>query len=149
MAVCFYFYPLLDERYKSVIILLNMGEYMRFFLNKCLFFSFFNKELFIIYIVLSACISEGQKREPDLITDGCEPQCGCGELTPGHLEKQWGLLTSEPSLHPITVLGRLKCQTVSFILWCRTVRCSLWCSKIPCSLAWRKSHVVSDVEQPM
>jgi hypothetical protein len=30
----------------------------------------------------------GQKRAPDLITDGCEPPCGCWELNSGPLEKQ-------------------------------------------------------------
>ncbi|CAO2601830.1 hypothetical protein LEMLEM_LOCUS10924, partial [Lemmus lemmus] len=39
-----------------------------------------------------------QKRAPDLITDGCEPPCGCRELNSGPLEKQAVLLTPEPSL---------------------------------------------------
>ena len=37
---------------------------------------------------------------PDLITDGCEPPCGCWELNSGPLEEQAMLLTSEPSLQP-------------------------------------------------
>ena len=41
----------------------------------------------------------GQKRSADLITDGCEPPCGCWELNLGPLEEQSVLLTSEPSLH--------------------------------------------------
>ena len=41
---------------------------------------------------------EGQKRAPDLITDGCEPPCGCWELNSELLEEQAMLLTSEPSL---------------------------------------------------
>ena len=40
----------------------------------------------------------GQKRAPDLITDGCEPPCGCWELNSGPLEEQAMLLTSEPFL---------------------------------------------------
>jgi hypothetical protein len=36
----------------------------------------------------------------DLITDGCEPPCGCWELNSGPLEEQSVLLTSEPSLQP-------------------------------------------------
>ena len=40
----------------------------------------------------------GQKRTPDLITDGYEPPCGCQELNSGPLEEQAMLLTTEPSL---------------------------------------------------
>ena len=42
----------------------------------------------------------GQKRAPDLITDGCESPCGCRELNSGPLEEQALLLTAEPSLQP-------------------------------------------------
>ena len=42
----------------------------------------------------------GQKRAPDLITDGCEPPCGCWESNSGPPEEQSVLLTSEPSLQP-------------------------------------------------
>jgi hypothetical protein len=34
----------------------------------------------------------------DLITDGCEPACGCWALNSGLLEEQLMLLTTEPSL---------------------------------------------------
>jgi hypothetical protein len=36
----------------------------------------------------------------DLITDGCEPPCGCWDLNSGPLEDQPVLLTTEPSLQP-------------------------------------------------
>ena len=50
-------------------------------------------------------MSAGQKRAPDLVTDGCEPPCGCWELNSGPLEEQAMLLTTEPSLqHPILLL---------------------------------------------
>ena len=49
---------------------------------------------------MSPCMLAGQKRAPDLITDGCEPPRGCWELNSGPLEKQSMLLTSEPSLQP-------------------------------------------------
>ena len=39
-----------------------------------------------------------QKRASDLITDSCEPTCGCWELNSGLLEEQSVLLTAEPSL---------------------------------------------------
>ena len=45
-------------------------------------------------------VPEGQKRAPDLFTDGCEPPCGCWELNSGPLEEQAMLLTTEPSLQP-------------------------------------------------
>ena len=45
-------------------------------------------------------MSADQKRAPDLITDGCEPPCGCRELNSGPLEEQAVLLTTEPSLEP-------------------------------------------------
>ena len=41
-----------------------------------------------------------QERASDHITDGCEPSCGCWELSPGPLEVQPILLTTEPSTHP-------------------------------------------------
>ena len=47
--------------------------------------------------VLYACMPVGQRRAPDLITDGCEPPCGSWELHSGPLEEQAVLLTSEPS----------------------------------------------------
>ena len=42
----------------------------------------------------------GQKRASDLISDGCEPPCGCLELNSGPLEELAMLLTAEPSLQP-------------------------------------------------
>ena len=44
---------------------------------------------------------EGQKRVPDHVTGGCEPQCGCWELNSGPLEEQEMLSTTEPSLQPL------------------------------------------------
>ena len=41
-----------------------------------------------------------QKRASDLMTDGCEPPCGCWELNLGPLEEQTVLLTTESSLQP-------------------------------------------------
>jgi hypothetical protein len=42
-----------------------------------------------------------QKRASDLITDGCEPLCGCWGLNSGPLEEQSVLLTAEPSFQPL------------------------------------------------
>ena len=47
--------------------------------------------IFYVYSVLPGC----QKREPDLITYGCEPPCSCWELNSGPLEEQLVLLTSD------------------------------------------------------
>ena len=73
---------------------------------------FFNIYLFIYYVynILSVCMPAGQKRAPDLITDGCEPPCGGWELNSGHLEEQAMLLTSEPSLQPLLFSFKLTYQ---------------------------------------
>ena len=42
--------------------------------------------------------SDTPEEASDLITDGCEPPCGCWELNSGPLEEQSVLLTAEPSL---------------------------------------------------
>jgi hypothetical protein len=59
--------------------------------------------IFMHYVCsgLPVCKPVGQKRAPDLISDGCEPPCGCWELNSGPLEKQPVLLTSDPSLQPL------------------------------------------------
>ena len=49
-----------------------------------------------------------QKWVPDLITDGCEPPCGCWELNSGPLEEHSVLLTTEPSLQPPQNIFELK-----------------------------------------
>jgi hypothetical protein len=49
-----------------------------------------------------AVFRQHQKRASDLITDGCEPPCGCWDLNSGPLEEQSVLLTPEPSLQPAT-----------------------------------------------
>jgi hypothetical protein len=41
-----------------------------------------------------------RRGHPEPITDGCEPPCGCWELSSGPLEEQSVLLTAEPSLQP-------------------------------------------------
>ena len=58
----------------------------------------------------------GQKRAPDLITDGCEPPCGCWELDLGPLEEQSVLLTTEPSLQS-------QFQCFCFNLECSILEC--------------------------
>ncbi|XP_075811678.1 all-trans retinoic acid-induced differentiation factor isoform X1 [Microtus pennsylvanicus] len=60
-----------------------------------------NGESFSVFLsVLSACTPAHQKRAPDLITDGCEPPCGCWELNSGPLEEKPVLLTAESFLQP-------------------------------------------------
>ena len=35
---------------------------------------------YCVYCILLTCMPSGQKRAPDLITDSCEPPCGCQKL---------------------------------------------------------------------
>ena len=37
-----------------------------------------------------SCLQTLQKRESDLVTDGCEPPCGCWDLNSGPSEEQSG-----------------------------------------------------------
>ena len=71
-------------------------------LASCFFFKFFYLFIFIYYLlvyyvfsVLPACIPAGQKRAPNLLTDGCEHMWWLG-IEP--LEEQANLLTTEPTL---------------------------------------------------
>jgi hypothetical protein len=43
----------------------------------------------------------------DVVTDECEPPCGCWDLNSGPSEEQSVLLTIEPSLQPLTILFML------------------------------------------
>jgi hypothetical protein len=57
------------------------------------------KKRFILCIwIHCSCLETHQKTASDLITDGCEPPCGCWELNPGPLEVKRLFLTTEPSL---------------------------------------------------
>jgi hypothetical protein len=61
-----------------------------------IFLNLFN---YYIYIHCS-CLQSHQKKLSNLITDGCEPPCGCWNLNSGPSEEQSVLLTTEPSLQP-------------------------------------------------
>ena len=63
--------------------------------------------LFIIWVICS-CLQTLQKRASDLFTDGCEPPCGCRDLSSGPLEEQSVLLTMKPSPQPIKSLQAIK-----------------------------------------
>jgi hypothetical protein len=57
--------------------------------------------LFLIYKYTVAVFRHTRRRhQTDLITNGCEPPCGCWDLNSEPLEEQSVLLTDEPSLHP-------------------------------------------------
>jgi hypothetical protein len=56
-----------------------------------------------IYVHCS-CLQIPQMRVADLITDGCEPPCGCWDLNSGPLEEQSVFLPAEPSLQPLVTL---------------------------------------------
>jgi hypothetical protein len=54
------------------------------------------------------CLQTHQKRVSDLITDDCEPLCGCWELNSGPLEEQSVVLITEPSLqHSLPLLKKI------------------------------------------
>jgi hypothetical protein len=65
--------------------------------HTCYFF-FFLKTYYMQ--VHCSCLQTHQKRAQDLITDGCEPPCGCWDLNSRSSEEQSVLLTAEPSLQP-------------------------------------------------
>ena len=48
-----------------------------------------------------------QKRASDLITDGCEPPCGCWDLNSETSEEQSVLLTTEPPLQPQCLISNV------------------------------------------
>ena len=64
---------------------------------------FFKIYLFII-CKYTVAVFRHQKRASDLVTDGCEPPCGCWDLNSGPLEEQSALLTAEPSFQPFNML---------------------------------------------
>jgi hypothetical protein len=53
---------------------------------------------FLFVCLFSVAVFRHQERALDLITDGCEPPCGCWELNNDPLEEQ----AAEPSLQPFT-----------------------------------------------
>ena len=67
-----------------------------------LFILFFLRFIYCYMSVHCSCLLTHQKRASDLITDGCEPPCGCWDLNSGPLEDQSVLLLAEPSLQPLT-----------------------------------------------
>jgi hypothetical protein len=69
--------------------------------------------MFLCIWVHCSCLQTHQKRSSDLITDGCEPPCGCWELNSVPLEEHSVLLTAEPSLQP----QKQKFLNVVFILY--------------------------------
>ena len=60
-----------------------------------------------------SCLQTHQKSASDIITDGCEPPCGCWDLNSGPSEEESVLLTAEPSLQPYLFL------ICSFVCLCR------------------------------
>jgi hypothetical protein len=61
---------------------------------------YYNNNNLYYYKVHCSCLQTHQKRASDLITDGCEPPCGCWELNSGPSEEESVLLATEPSLQP-------------------------------------------------
>jgi hypothetical protein len=78
---------------------------------------FFKIYLFIICKYTVAV----QKRESDLVTDGCEPPCGCWDLNSGPSEEQSVLLPTEPSHQPPPTKLLTKKKVMSLSIGLRTV----------------------------
>jgi hypothetical protein len=70
------------------------------FLYTFIYFMCMSIHALIYFIYMSKLLLKHQKRSSDLITDGCEPPCGCWELNSGPVEEQPVLLTAEPSPQP-------------------------------------------------
>jgi hypothetical protein len=67
----------------------------------CFLFALLLDIFFIYYYKYTVAVQTHQKRASDLITDGCEPPCGCWDLNSGPQEEEQSvLLTAEPSLQP-------------------------------------------------
>jgi hypothetical protein len=65
----------------------------------------------------------------NLITDGCEPPCGCWHLNSGPSEEQSLLLSAEPSLQP--TVGVLYLLSFFFYIHFNPVHWSLFYSPLP------------------
>ena len=61
------------------------------------FLDFLKKVCLFIICKYTVVVFRHQKRTFDLITDGCEPLCGCWDLNSGPSVEQSVLLTTEPS----------------------------------------------------
>jgi len=62
---------------------------------------FFKHFIYLLYIMITLSLSSDTPEEViRLISDGCEPPCGCWDLNSGPWEEQSVLLTTEPSLQP-------------------------------------------------
>jgi hypothetical protein len=63
------------------------------FLAQDSFLFFVFRFIYLLYVVHCSCLQTLQKRESDLVTDGCELLCGYWELNSGPLESV--LLTTQ------------------------------------------------------
>jgi hypothetical protein len=87
--------------------------------------------------------------EEGIITDGCEPPCGCWELNSGPSEEWSVLLTAEPSLQPASLIskeGKNKCKFSLFYneeirLYSLTDKAPPPYEGIPCSFASHRCSI--------
>jgi hypothetical protein len=68
--------------------------------------------IYILKLILPACMPAGQKWAPDLSIDGCEPLCGCWELNSGPLKEQPVLLTAKPTPQSLYALFYFQLEIV-------------------------------------
>ena len=82
----------------QTVYILFIASYFMCFINFTWnFFGF----IYLFYVYeYTVAVFRHTRRGHWIITDGCEPPCGCWELNSGPLEEQSLLLTAEPSLQP-------------------------------------------------
>ena len=102
IVICFLGWPIISQQKKK-----GFSEHISFFLKIY---------LFIICKVHCSCLQTLQKRVSDLVTDGCEPPCGCWDLNSGLSEEQSGTLTN---------------WAISPALFYSILKLSLWLSCLP------------------
>jgi hypothetical protein len=72
-------------------------------LNSASIVFFFLKIYLFIICKYTVFVLRYSKRALDIVTDGCEPPCGCWDLNSGPSEEQLALLTTEPSCQPLSL----------------------------------------------
>jgi hypothetical protein len=93
---------------------LPVGLLSSLYSSASLFFK--KKYLFTYYMwVHCSCLQTLQKRESDLITDGCEPPCGCWDLNSGPARAVGALNRWAISAAPVQPLLRTYCMTTKIL----------------------------------
>jgi hypothetical protein len=84
-------------------------------------YSFFLRFILFIICKHTVAVFRHQERESGLVTDGCEPPCGCWDLNSGPPEEQSVLLPAEPSRQPLSCILMWENQFLSWLSHCGQV----------------------------